>query len=345
MQSGLAVTVPSVSDAVIQYGGFLKARNMSTSTQTQTDIVLRHLYRITGDIPVGDIEAHHIDDLFANRTWAQGTRNNYLQLINNFMGWCRTHKYMPLDYNPAGHWETRKVVKRNKTWLTLPLLSNLITGAHPRDRAFMAVGIFTFLRASELTTIRIKDINLVTNEIDVYRIKTKQEDRLPICLELRDELVLWLTYYDKQNGPLNPDWFLLPARGPQPMTGVIGERRLIRDTTREIPLKPTVEITSPRLIVQRAMKRTGLEVKRGDGCHILRRSGARNLFEQLRSQGHDGAARRVQSMLGHSSVVITEGYLGIDYERRQRNKSLSGQSMFPLATEATAIEGMLAIES
>ena len=76
------------------------------------------------------------------------------------------------------------------------------------------------------------------------------------------------------------------------------------------------------------MQRQGIVLKQGDGCHILRRSGARNLFEELRNTGHDGAARRVQSMLGHSSVVMTELYLGIDNEKRQRNQMLAGKPMF-----------------
>lgn len=341
----LTRAVPAVSAALIEYGGFLKARNMSQSTQDQSVSVLKYLREAAGDIPVSDIQPHHIDTLFSNREWTQGTRNNYLQHINNFMKWCRVQRYMPYDYNPAAHWQARRVIRRNKTWLTLPVLEALVMGAGPRDRAFMAVGIFTFLRSSEIITLKIRDIDFQNDEIDVYRIKTKQEDRMPMCAELRAEMVLWLTHYREQCGTLDHEWLLVPAQGPQPMTGVPGARRLTKKEGTFPPLKPTTVISAPFLIVRRHMRRLGLEVKKGDGCHILRRSGARNLFEELRSQGHDGAARRTQSMLGHSSVVITEGYLGIDYERRKRNQSLAGKPMFGAGSSALEIESTKAITS
>ena len=110
------------------------------------------------------------------------------------------------------------------------------------------------------------------------------------------------------------------------MRGVKGQRKLV-PTGKPHPLRPTQRIGRPQRIVKEAMERLGIANK-GDGCHVLRRSGARSLFEELRDQGYDGSARRVQSMLGHASVVTTELYLGIDNERRQRNEAIAGQIMF-----------------
>ncbi len=336
MQGELERRTATLTDMSVQYLSFLRARNMSKSTIQTSSYVLRYLHTVIGDIPVNEIEPHHIDSFFSDREWSQGTINNYLQILNNILRWCRVQRFMAYDYNPAAHWETRKVIKRNKTWLTLPVLEALVMGAGARDRAFMAVGIFTFLRSSEIVNLKIGDIDFQAMEIEIYRIKTKQEDRLPLCLELQEELVLWLTYYRDRCGDLDPKWLLLPAQGPQVMKGVPGSRRiLIPDPSKFPRIKPNTSINSPHLIVQRHMRRIGLDVRKGDGCHILRRSGARNLFEELRAQGHDGAARRTMAMLGHSSVVITEGYLGIDYEKRKRNESLAGKSMFGNAVDST----------
>lgn len=77
--------------------------------------------------------------------------------------------------------------------------------------------------------------------------------------------------------------------------------------------------------------------------HVLRRSGARALFDRLRHEGYDGALRRVQAMLGHSSGTITETYLGLDVERVQRNEMLAGKPMFPDLPRAGTLHELKAV--
>jgi integrase len=215
--------------------------------------------------------------------------------------------------------------------------------ASSRDRAFLAIGIYTFMRAGEITSLKIGDIDLERSELRIYRFKTQQNDRLPICLELQAELSAWLAIYRSRCGDLDPSWYLCPSQGPTPMKGVEGERRLI-PTGGEPPLKPTRKITQPQRIVKHAMAVLNVGGK-GDGCHVLRRSGARALYEQLRDLGHDGAARRVQSMLGHASMLMTEKYLGLDHERSQRNEMLAGRSMFGPARSPIGSSSPLALEA
>ena len=316
-----------ISDAASGFLNYMSAQGLSKSTIGTAAIVLRHMQRVTGPIDVADIQPSHIDGMFSNQEWGMGTRNNYLMHVRGFMKWCRTHKLVAPDYDPCAGWRTHKVVKRQKTWLTLPVLASMLMNASPRDRAFMALGIFTFMRASEIAALKVGDLDFNDNEIDIFRIKTKQEDRIPMCIELRQEMTHWFLHYRDMCGDLDPDWLVIPSQHPTPMKGVPGVRKLV-PTGAPAKLKPTVHVSSPHLIVRKAMQRQGIVLKQGDGCHILRRSGARNLFEELRNTGHDGAARRVQSMLGHSSVVMTELYLGIDNEKRQRNQMLAGKPMF-----------------
>ena len=54
------------------------------------------------------------------------------------------------------------------------------------------------------------------------------------------------------------------------------------------------------------------------------------------AEQHDGALRRVSSMLGHKSVTTTELYLDVDMARQDRNRLLRGQRMFEQATHAAA---------
>lgn len=317
----------NLSDASQQYIQFLNARGLAESTVGTAKKALSNAAQTWGDIPISDIQPRHIDSFFMDRKWSTGTRNIYLLALRSFLRWCRTHRYLPPDYDPTEGWKSRPLERRERTWLTLPVLQALMeTTTHARDRIFIAVGIYTFLRASEITNLRIGDIDLDKSELKVYRIKTKQNDRLPICLELQVELTHWLHYYQNECGELSSEWYLIPARGPAPMKGVLGKRTFI-PTGEPHPLRPTCPVKRPQRVIKAALDRLGIN-KHGDGCHVLRRSGARALYEQLRDMGHDGSARRVQSMLGHQSLIMTEKYLGIDHERMQRNEALAGKPMF-----------------
>jgi len=305
----------------------MEARGLARSTRTTAKNVISHATNAWGDIEVSEIKPKHVDEFFIGKDWSTGTRNIYLLGLRNLLKYCRNHDYLPPDYDPTVGWKTRTVEKTEKTWLTLPVLGSLLDAAgSPRDRAFIALGIYTFMRASEIIELRWQDVDFLKNEIHIYRVKTKQSDQLPICSELRHELTVWATYYYSKHGEIQPDWYVVPSQGQVPMKGVHGQRRL--EPTGEFPpLRPDRKIGRPQRIVKSAMERIGI-VNKGDGCHVLRRSGARSLFEELRDQGYDGSVRRVQSMLGHASVTTTEIYLGVDNERRQRNEAIAGQSMF-----------------
>ncbi|HEY7824431.1 MAG TPA: site-specific integrase [Acidimicrobiia bacterium] len=335
----------TLGQAAEEYVGFLKARGLAKATITSQRNMLSHAETAWGaDLELGDLHPRHIDRFFTGREWSVGTRNIYLLALRGFLKWCRTHRYLPTDYDPTEGWSTGKMPQTERTWLTLPVLQTLLDATeHARDRAFIAVGIYTFLRASEIVNLRIRDIDSERSELRVYRIKTQQNDRLPICAELQVELRAWLHYYADEHGELDPDWYLIPSRGPQPMKGVPGERRLI-PTGEPNPLRPTRHVARPQRIVKEAMTRIGVG-KHGDACHVLRRSGARALYETLRDMGHDGAARRVQSMLGHSSLTMTEKYLGLDHERMQRNEALAGKPMFGEPTTAIGRGHLRAVES
>ena len=79
-----------------------------------------------------------------------------------------------------------------------------------------------------------------------------------------------------------------------------------------------------------------------EGGHTLRRSGARAYYDELCEDGYDGALRRVQSMLDHSTTIVTEGYLGLGLDKEARNKALKGQPMFRRHAAAAAAVTSLA---
>jgi len=75
------------------------------------------------------------------------------------------------------------------------LVAVLDVVSDPRERALIAVCLNTALRSSEVTALRIKDVDLSDGELYVVRQKSKSDDRLKITPALDRELRQWLTTY------------------------------------------------------------------------------------------------------------------------------------------------------
>ena len=103
---------------------------------------------------------------------------------------------------------------------------------------------------------------------------------------------------------------------------------------RLVPGKP---LGSSHDVVQDALRRVGLPTGR-QGAHTVRRSIARLLFDSLTDRGFDGALRVVGALLGHSSVAVTQHYLGVAGDERTLHATLRGRSLLrPESTEVTRL--------
>lgn len=317
-----------LSEAAEAFLSHLKARGLAKNTVKAYEVPLNRARAFWGDLYVHNIKPEHIDNLFSHYGWSPKTRNLYLGGYRQFFDYCRRHAWMPKDYDPTDTWRMLRVPQQEMPRIGIEDFPRVLEAAtDPRDRAVVALGLFTFCRASEIRTLRVRDIDFKRGEVDIYRHKTQQADRLPLVTELKQEMLLWLNTYQAQQGELNPDWFLVPAKGPLPMAWSHELGRL-SPTGAPAILRPTAPMSHPYRATQRPLRAIGVTSK-GVGGHVLRRSGARALFDRLRHEGYDGALKRVQSMLGHSSGTITEQYIGLDVERVQRNELLAGKPMFP----------------
>ena len=304
--------------ATEEYMNHLAARNLAPNTIKNSRQVLNKAIALWGDVQVGSIDDTHVDRLFATAAWAARTRNLYLQSLRSFFKWCRLRNYMARDFDPTEMWGNQKV-PTNVDKLRLPVerFAELLDAApHPRDRAIVALGLFTFCRGSEIATMKIQDLDFSRGELKITRHKTHDEDVLPVSSELAEELVRWLNFYREDQGTLRGEWFLVPSKNPDNW----GSERF--------GLKPTTREVKPYRAVQRALKGIGVETD-GEGSHTLRRSGARALADSLRDQGYDSALLRVASMCGHKSTKVTEHYIGWGLERTQRNEMIAGKPLFP----------------
>lgn len=315
----------NLSDAIDQYLNSLTARHMAPNTIRATKYTLKRALAIWGNLTVQHIGGRHVDRLFAEAQWAERTHNTNLQILKAFFAWCRAQGYMAINMDPAFGWRNRRVPAVERLRVPVEEFPALLDAAtHPRDRAVISVGLFLMVRSSEARGITIQDVDFGRNLVRVYREKTKEEDWLPMCSELREELVRYLNYYRAQQGTLHPSWFLLPAR----KFGEYQRDERGRIRAAGITMVPTRRLTHPYEIVQEALAKLGYDIKQ-EGGHTLRRSGARALADQLRVEGYDGALLRVASMLGHKSTRVTEVYIGWHLEKQQRNEQFAGKPMFP----------------
>lgn len=319
-----------LSEAKTEYFQHLRARRLQHNTIRSCESLLSKAEKEWGNLLIKTIDPSHVDRLFAANQWAPRTQNLYLSHLRKFFKWCRSHKYMHPDSDPTATWANARVpINEEKARIPVDLFADLLDAApHPRDRAIVAIGLFTFLRGSEMALLRINSLDLGRGELNVYRVKTRDSDTLGVSSELAEEMSRWLHWYRKNQGTLHPDWYLLPSKNPDLWLQDPATRRLYRPADRFSSVKPDVPENKPYRAVQRAMRNLGIEVK-GEGAHTLRRSGATAFATQLRSEGYDSALRRTASILGHRSTLVTETYLGWSLERAERNTMLTGKPMFP----------------
>jgi integrase len=322
-----------LAEATTEFLAFRASHGDAANTIKNNGQVLRRALACWGDIKLTTITPSHIAQLFSSNDWAPSTRNLYRSNLNIFFDWARSCAYLPRDEDPLSSWKNVRVPEVDKDRVPVEQFSDLLDASrHPRDRMIVALGLFTFCRGSEIQTITIQDIDLDKYSLRIYRSKTKQEDHLPISSELASEIVRYQNWYRLNHGPLQGDWYLVPAKNPDiwepDLTGTL------RLSSRLPKVKPTQMETKPYRAVQRALRAIGYQVK-GNGNHTLRRSGARAMADQLRVEGYDGALLRVASMLGHRDTKVTEKYIGWGLERSQRNSMIAGKPLFPSMKQGT----------
>jgi len=332
-----------LSDAIGEYQLHMEARGLEPRTIKNNLQPVRRGLTEWGNIQCGSITGQHIDRLFRKAQWGASTRNLYLGSLRGFFTWCRREGHIAKDFDPTSGWSAMRTPRRDRMRLDVGEFPGLLDACrHPRDRFVCALGLYTFLRGGEIASLRVADLDLSRFELTIWRHKTKEADILPVCQELAEEAERWLAWYrlDTNRIPLDPNWFLVPAKRPNrtrqnPLTHRI---EVVPDEL--APLRPERQMCHPYRAVQRALAILGYETA-GEGEHTLRRSGARALFDTLREQGYDGALMRVSSFLGHKDTRITERYIGLSLERTKRNEQFGGKPMFarPEVADVIMLEG------
>lgn len=254
---------------------------------------------------------------------ASTTFNTEVTYMKGFVDFCHSRRWVDRTVME----NVRRVVEPEKRRLRLSLsemLFMLEDQDHPRDRLIVAMGLNTALRASEIASLRIRDVDLEGGWLHTTLHKNKKVDQFPINSDLDRELRRWLFWYRGKVGELRPDYYLVPARTRADVVKM-PDGRLRTWANPDGGVRPEASaynnIVRP---VQRSLKKLGYDTKR-QGLHTLRRSVARAYYDKLAAEGEDDPLRVTQQLLNHSSALTTEVYLGVERERKRRDESLRGK--------------------
>ena len=324
-----------LSPAVDAYLRHRRSQDYSKATLRHDQQVLKRFMDINGNVWCHALSDRQVNRHFeeVSKTRAPSSMRNDHATLQQFFRWCRHTGRMPVDSDPMFGRRQPKAIERERNRISVTRFSTLLDVAEEkeaRDRALIAVLLYTLMRDSEVTSLRIRDVDLNGGWIRAVIHKTRQEDMVPIAEELDEELRRWLTHYTSMVGPLHDHYFLIPARGVHPVHGDGG-----KITHHASIYKPDKQIRAAGRIVTPTLERFGFPTvdhsgkPLNEGAHTIRRSGARALFDQLVEGGYDHALRIVQAMLHHKSMSMTERYIGISADRRSRDEIIRGRRMFP----------------
>ncbi len=321
-----------LSDAIADYRKFRMSEGKAKNTLRQDRSILTRFLTTTGNIYVENITEAHVTEFMSQMavTRAPASLNLDLTILRTFFEWCRRTKRMPRSHDPMVGRKGPKVVRRERQRVHVSKFPALLDAAgdrHPRDRIFIALGLYTLSRVSEIVTMKVGDVDLDAGYITSTVWKSSKMDRLRISRDLDSELRRWLTWYSEQVGPLDPRMYLVPARELKMEVGVL-------PADREFKIKPYSPVgnTATRM-VKPALSDIGFSLSdqanlKGEGAHTLRRSGARAMFDKLSAEGHPRALRIVQAQLHHSNQTQTEQYIGAEMDRMDRDEALADFSLY-----------------
>lgn len=283
------------------------------------------------------IREEHITKFFlkAGETRSGRSMNTTHSIVNAFFNYCVNSGRLKPAQNPMFGRRPPKFEKKEGVRIPVHEWPRLLSGAETRDvrdRAVVAVGLYTLLRDQEMASLSVRDVNLGSGQIRARITKSNTTDLVAISADLDYELRNWLSHYQSMVGPLQPDMLLLPNRKMDLDRGYRG--RLM--STGRITYLPYEPIPKCAKIVNPIFREMGYKTHDSDGnslnlgAHTLRRSGARAYYDYFVSQGRADALRVVQTMLHHENAEMTQHYIGLREDRQTRDQLVRGVTIFGL---------------
>ena len=173
--------------------------------------------------------------------------------------------------------------RRLPTFLRPTELDRLLAAAEkPRDRLILSIGLYLGLRVSEITKLRIEQVDLERACVFVSLGKGQKDRYVPIPAKLLPQLTEWIG--EKKEGVLLPS-----PRGGGPLS-----TRMVQRMIKRVAAKAgIVDAGKPRAV----------------SPHKLRHEFASRLMRTVAD------LMTIKDLLGHSSIATTQIYLHTDPDR------------------------------
>lgn len=302
-------------DAMLNYTKKQEQERKAPATQRASEALLARFAGSLGEaanfLEMDELRGSDVSNfLYRNPDASPATFNRERSVLTSFLQYAGSG-HLIADIPPMKNPQKPNLILSPEEML------KMLDRSNPVERIALALGMNTGLRASDISSLRVGDVDLATGYITCAIQKTGVTDRKPITMELMGELERWYEAYATSCGGyvaenLNNSWYLVPSYTVTPQKNLL--------------LRPEQPLGHMHRLVQRALNRVALPTE-GQGFHTLRRSSARALFERLRkTENADHALLVVREFLNHQSVTQTERYLGINAERTIRDEQLRGRS-------------------
>lgn len=336
---------PSVDEAVQTYLASRKRRLKPNSLIRERDILLRFA-RFVGPKQVGrltDKDYEGFYDACADGT-APGSRK---PLGSAALRQVRLRLIWFSDYCAAKGWHKPGLtafidkpvedMPRDFCRLTIADMEKALDSCtRPRDRMLIAMACFSGLRSQTITALKVSDFDLDhenrTGTIRVQIFKSNKVRFIAISPDLYDEVIRWTAAYENECGEIESSWYFIPGNKKNRFSYESGQRESVPGN-----LVPTTVCGRPHEIAHSILDNLGLD-KENEGMHTFRRSYARNLYDRLVADGVADPMKVVSDALHHSTVQVTERYIGTDYGAQRKDdivRSLSFRQ--PQAENVTVI--------
>ena len=265
-------------------------RRLSPHTVSSYRRDLARLLNLAGDIPLAELQVHHIRR-FAAQLHGQGLSGRSLARLlsawRGFFNWLGRGDVVRA--NPCEGVRSPKSPKHLPNALSVDETARLLQPSDDgdavlltRDMAMFELFYSSGLRLAELAALDCAALDSALNEGEVRVLGKRNKARLvPVGRKAREALVAWAALRDSLAGAEEPALFV--------------SRRGGRISHRMIQLR----------LAQLALQ---LGLPRHVHPHMLRHSFASHVLQS------SGDLRAVQEMLGHASIASTQVYTHLDFQ-------------------------------
>lgn len=215
---------------------------------------------------------------------------------------------------------------------------------HPKNRMAIAVGLYLGRRVSEAVRITWGGIDTKEGETHFLNVKRGKESKVPYDRKFAEELKNYKTWFESLYGPVQPEWYLIPAKfvqgtewpeadyiwvddnGKTQTKRVDGKFIQARVTAEPSlwPLRPEVRSRTESLErdFHAACEAAGIVVS--GGYHILRHSCAEATHTV------DPTGRLAQVKMDHSSFATTlKAYSSFDAQYKRAKELIQAKDPKP----------------